>query len=213
MKNIWTALALSAACVAGAQAGEVYTGIGTHGVMLGYAQPISDSITIRGDFAGLGSKSDRDTEEGITYDIKAKYNRTGLFADWFFAGGWRLTGGVTFNQVEINMLANGAGQTINVGGTTYVLAPGDSLEVRVEYPKTTPFLGIGYGHQPKAEGFGFHFDLGASIGKAKVTATGRGQLAQPGAQADINRETQEIRDGAGKIKAIPQLSLGVNYRF
>ena len=34
-----------------------------------------------------------------------------------------------------------------------------------------------HGHQPKAEGFGFHFDLGASIGKAKVTARGTGQLA------------------------------------
>lgn len=213
MKNIWTALALGAACMASAQAGEVYTGIGTHGVMLGYAQPITDSIAVRGDVAGLGSKSAREQEEGITYDVRAKYNRGGLFADWFFAGGWRLTGGVTFNSIQMDLRAEGAGQTIDVGGQPYVLGPGDRLDVQIKFPSTTPFLGIGYGHQPKGEGFGFHFDLGASIGKAKVTATGSGQLASPAAQADIDREVAELRDGVGKVKAIPQLSLGINYRF
>lgn len=213
MKNLWTALALCGVCIGSAHAGEVYTGIGTHGVMLGYAQPISDSVTVRGDFAGLGSKTAREQEEGITYDARAKYNRTGLFADWFFTEGWRLTGGVTFNQIEIDLVADGAGQVINIGGTDYTLQAGDRFNVRVEYPKTTPFIGIGYGHQPKGEGFGFHFDLGASIGKAKVTATATGPTLSSASQADIDRETAELRDGVGKVKAIPQLSFGVNYRF
>ena len=35
-----------------ASAGEVYSGIGTHGVMLGYAQALSPDFAVRGDFGG-----------------------------------------------------------------------------------------------------------------------------------------------------------------
>ncbi len=213
MKNLWTALALGAACMASAQAGEVYTGIGTQGVMLGYAQPVSDSITLRADFGTFGSRSTTEQEEGITYNAHGKFNRTGVFADWFFAGGWRLTGGVTFNNMQIDLQAQGSGNSINIGGQNYQFDPGDRFDVQIKFPKTTPFLGIGYGHQPKAEGFGFHFDLGASIGKAKLTAVASGPNLSAVSQSDIDRELAELRDGVGKVKAIPQLSLGVNYRF
>lgn len=209
--------------VADAQAGEVYTGVGIQGVMLGYAQPLSPSITVRGDYATFGNLKRQRTEDGIDYDARIKYSRFGLVGDWFFSGGWRLTGGITANNMKIDMVGkpNSASATINIGSGTYTYAAGDRLDVKVKFPSTTPYLGVGYGHQESSEkGFGFHFDLGASIGKAKVstafsgpsynamTAPQRAQL-----DADLQTESQELRDGVGKIKAIPQLSLGVTYRF
>jgi hypothetical protein len=58
----------------------------------------------------------------------------------------------------------------------------------VKFPKTTPDLGIGWGHQT-GSGFRFSADIGAAIGRATVTATARGQLAaQPDIQANIDKE-------------------------
>lgn len=198
------------------QAGEVYAGVGLPGVMLGFAQPVNDSFTLRGDWATLGSRQKQRTEEGVTYDAKLGFNRVGLFADWFVAGGFRFTGGVTFNNFTGDLVARGDGvSTFNIGGRSFVADPADRLNVTIGYPKTTPYFGVGYGHQ-LSEGWGFTFDLGASFGKATVSETHSGpNLSNPAVvtQADIDREMAELRDGVAKVKYIPQVSLGLNYRF
>lgn len=207
------ALILSAGVAATAHAGEVYTGLGTHGVMLGYAQPLSPFFTVRGDFGTLGSRTQNGVEEGIEYEGKLNYSRAGLFLDLFpFANGFRITTGVTYNNMKLDLLATGAGGTMTIGDTTYVTTAADRLNVKVEFPKTTPFLGIGYGHQ-LSTGWGFTFDLGASIGKAKVSESHSGPVLGMASQADIDKELEELRSGAGKVKAIPMIAIGLNYRF
>ena len=208
----------AAACAAlilatgAAQAGEVYLGLGLPGVMLGYAQPINDSLTVRGDFATLGSRSKRQTEEGIDYDGKVKLSRFGVFADWFVLGGLRLTGGVTVNDFKLDLVANGNGQNITIGGRSYTTTTGDRLAVGVKFPSTTPYLGIGYGHQ-LSTGLGFVFDIGASIGTAKLSTEVSGPNLSQVSQADIDAETAELRDGVARLRALPQISFGVAYRF
>lgn len=207
----------AALCMVGAgmaQAGEIYTGIGTHGLMLGYAQPIAPHLTLRADVASAGRHQRRETEEGIDYDTQIDYSRAGLFADLFpfSPGGFRFTGGLTFNNIKADLNGRGNGGTINIGGTNYTMTANDRFNVKIEFPKTTPYLGIGYGHQ-LSSGWGFVFDLGASIGKAKVTETHSGPNLGAASQSDVDRELAEIRDGAGKVKAIPLIAIGFNYRF
>lgn len=207
------ALTLASGIATSAQAGEVYTGIGTHGVMLGYAHALSPDFTLRGDFGTLGSRETTEREEGVDYDAKATYNRVGLFGDWFpFSTGFRFTGGVTFNNMKLDMVAKGNGNPITIGNNTYPTDSTDRFNVKIEFPKTTPYLGIGYGHQ-LSSGWGFVFDLGASIGKAKVSETHTGTNFSQASQADIDAELAEIRDGVGKVKAIPMIAIGFNYRF
>ena len=199
-----------------AHAGEVYTGIGTHGVMLGYAHALSPDFAVRGDFATLGSRERNERDEGVDYEGKLTYNRAGVFGDWFpFSSGFRFTGGITFNNMKLDLVAKGNGTPMTIGNRTFVSASDDRLNVKVEFPKTTPYLGLGYGHQPSS-GWGFVFDLGASIGKARVTETHSGTNLGNSAvvsQADIDAELAELRDGVGKVKAIPMLAIGFNYRF
>lgn len=74
-------------------------------------------------------------------------------------------------------------------------------------------MSIGWGHQT-GSGFRFSADIGAAIGRATVSAVARGQLAsQPDIQTNLDEELVELRDGVGKVRAIPQLSLGIGYSF
>jgi hypothetical protein len=205
------------ACAVSASAGEIYAGVGLPGVMLGYAQPLNDSFTLRGDWATLGSRNKRVTEEGITYDAKLAFNRLGLFADWFFLGGMRVTAGVTFNNLTADFRTQGDGTTAYQFGNNppVVLTNTDQLTVTIKYPNTTPYLGLGYGHQASS-GWGFTFDLGASYGKATLSESHSGPtLTNPAlvSQASIDQEMAQLREGVGKVRYIPQLSFGVNYRF
>lgn len=197
-----------------AQAGEIYTGIGIPGIGLGYAQPLNESVTLRGDIYTLGSRSKSTVEAGINYDGKYKLQRAALLADWFpFAGSFRFTGGAAFNTYKITLDANGAGGSITIGDRTYTTTAADGLKVEVKFPNTTPYIGIGWGHQT-GSGLRFSADIGASIGRATVTATPRGQLAaQPDIQANIDKELVDLHDGVGKVRAVPQLSIGLGYSF
>ncbi|MGY0196791.1 hypothetical protein ACWA7J_17120 [Leptothrix sp. BB-4] len=209
------ALLVSAAGLAGtAQAGEFYGQVGFPGAGIGYAQPLSDSVVLRADAVSLGSRSRQYTEEGITYQGTLKADRVAVFADWFpFGGVFRFTGGVASNKFDLTLDASGVGQTINVGNTNYTLGPGDGLTMQVKYPRTMPYLGVGWGHQPNVTGLRISFDVGALVGKPKVSATGRGQLANPSAQADIDRELAQVNDGIGKVSLLPQFSFSLGYSF
>ena len=212
--TLLAAAALSVSGLGSAQAGEVYFGLGIPGVGLGYAQPISPALTLRGDIFTLGSRDATETESGISYRGNYRLQRAALLADWFpFAGSFRLTGGAAFNTYKITLDASGAGGTLEIGDRTYTTTAADGLNVQVKFPKTTPYFGIGWGHQT-GSGLRFSADIGASVGRATVAATVRGQLAsQPDIQSNVDKELVELRNGVGKVRAIPQLSLGLGYSF
>lgn len=205
--------AVAATSASTASAGELYTQAGLPGLIVGWAQPLNSQFGLRVDVASIGERSDRRTEEGIHYDAKLKLNRTALLADWFpFSGGFRFTGGVTANQYKLDLLATGAGGTLTVGNTTYTTTSADQLLVRGRYPSSTPYVGFGWGHQAST-GLRFSMDVGAMLGRATVSATVIGPWAQRVSQADIDAELAELRSGAAKVRALPQLSLGLGYSF
>ena len=196
-----------------AQAVELYTGIGVPGVMLGVAQPLGPLFGVRADYMTFGKRDGRSTEEGITYDATLKTGRTALLADWFpFGGSFRFSGGVTTNQHKIDLLATGASGSLTIGNTTYTTTAQDQFRVFVKFPTTTPYIGLGWGHHGGA-GLRFTADIGASIGKAKVSYELSGPNANAIAQADIDAELAQLRDGVGKVRVVPQLSVGLGYSF
>ena len=189
---------LSTIGAAPAHAGEVYANVGLPGIGLGYAHPIDSQFTVRGDFMTMGSRQKDTTEDGIAYTGRYKLQRVALFGDWFpFQGSFRLTGGLSSNNYRVSLDASGAGGSLTIGDRTYTTGTGDGLNVEIKFPAVTPYLGIGWGHQT-GSGWRMAADIGALIGKAKVTATARGALAnEADIQANIDKELAELRDGVG----------------
>jgi hypothetical protein len=214
LKTLLIAMPFSV-CAASASAGEIYGTAGFLGYGLGYAQPLGPHLGVRADFATSGKRSERRTEEGITYDAKAKADRTNLLLDWFpMAGTFRVSTGLTIADAKLVLDGSGAGGTLTVGGTTYTTTSADGFTATIKYPSTMPYLGIGWGHGLQGDkGWRFAFDVGAAIGKPKVSVVTRGQLTQAAAQGDVDRETQELRDGVGAVKVMPQVMLSVGYSF
>ena len=219
---LWKRLALASACclTANVFAQEVYVGGGLFGVQLGYAHALSSNINLRGDYMTLGSRSKSTTESGTQYQADIDWNRKALLLDWFpfDSSTFRITGGATFNQMAFNLTAGGAGTTVDINGKNYALGANDKLNVQVKMPNTTPYLGVGWGFRPGGQsGWGFHADLGVSIGQFKVTESRTGGLVNGGAlgvtQAEVDAEMAQVRDSVAKIKVLPQATLGVSYRF
>ena len=97
MRPATALLALSGlwlAALPAAHAGEAYVNVGFPGVMAGYAQAVTDLVTLRGDFATMGSRGQDGVEEGIEYKgtFKAgKKHGKGTF-NWtdgsYYEGAW-----------------------------------------------------------------------------------------------------------------------------
>lgn len=206
-------------CAAGAfsavaQAQDSYFGLGLPGLYtLGYAQPITPAWGLRGEYATGLSVSKDGNQEGVNVTGSFKASRFGAFADWFpMGGGFRLVGGLTVNDMKADFNGVGTG-TSTINGKPVNLA-GQTFNVAVKFPDTTPYIGIGYGHQKSdVKGFGFYADLGVMIGTFTAT-TSTSLVGQQGiTQADVDAQTQKIRDSLSSLSVLPSASLGVLYRY
>ncbi len=198
-----------------AHAWQVYTQVGLPTLGVGVAHPLSETVVLRGDFGSTGSVNERRTEEGIDYDATGRLSRFALLADWHPGGGaFRITGGAHFNDSSIDLVAVPAGSTITLGGQTFPVTAGDRFDASIDFPGVTPYIGIGWGSPSREPGWHLTADLGVSIGRASLSAQVSGQLAGlPGIDEAVDRELAELRDGVGKVRAIPQLTIGIGYRF
>ena len=194
--------------------GEFYALAGVPGFGLGYARPLDSRFTVRADLLTLGQRDRTTIRNGIHYQASTRLQRMALFGDWFpFEGNFRLTGGLSSNSISMTLDATGAGGSLTIGERSYTTTAADGLEVRVRFPSVTPYLGIGWGHQLNT-GWRLSADLGALIGRAKITVTPRGPLAgEADLQVNLDKELSELRNDVGRIRAIPQVTLSLGYSF
>ncbi len=219
-KKLTLACALTlAASSALAQSGEVYGGLGgnlLYGINIGYAMPLSSAWIGRADFAGGLSLSKTSTSDGNTFSGQFTTNRVGLFADYFpFSGSFRLTSGIAYNQTDFQLNATGGATSTVTINSKQVGLTGNYYNVKVAFPTTTPYFGIGWGHHraPSDAGWGFFSELGLNIGKFTATSS-TNLVGQSGiTQADVDKENQKLTDSLSKLSVLPSLSVGVSYRF
>ena len=224
MKNI-SLVALTAMALVGAAHAEdakpkqdVYLGLGLPGVVaLGYAKPMGESWGVRAEYAGGLKLSQDGTNNGVSYTGSVNASHVGGFADWYpFGNGFRLVGGLTANDIKASLVGVGTG-TATINGKTVSMV-NQTFNVDIKFPSTTPYLGIGYGHQMSdALGFGFYADAGVMLGTftTAVTTTLVNQTIGGVTilQSDVDTQTQKIRDSLANVNLLPRIAVGVTYRF
>lgn len=208
------ALATLGAATSLAQAQDIYGGLGLPGLYtLGYAHSMGDKWGLRGEYSGGTSATTSGTDNGVSYNAAIKASRAGAYADWFpFGGGFRFVGGVTANDIKVDVNSVGTG-TATINGKPVSMV-GNYFNVQVKYPTATPYLGIGYGHHGNAgKGLGFYADLGVTFGTftADVQTNLVGQAGIT--QADVDKQKQDMNDSLAGVKALPSVSLGLVYRY
>lgn len=202
-------------CLAGpARAGGVYAAVGVPGLIAGYALPVTHSIVVRADLSTLGVHHWSGNESGNAYQGKLKFNRAALLADYHFTDRWRITGGVTWQDGRLDVHSSGTGLT-RIGDTPITPQPGDSFNATVKFPRFTPYIGVGFGRYAgvSQQGWNVVGDAGVMVGKPSVSGGLVGPSASLVSQADIDKELQKVRDSAGKVKVIPQLTVGASYEY
>ncbi|MEW5878841.1 MAG: hypothetical protein AB1761_00185 [Pseudomonadota bacterium] len=192
---------------------------GTTGLGAELAWPVTDRFAARL-WANGGSLSRDMTESGIRYDAKLKFGTALALADLHpFAGRFRISAGVAYNDNRFDFTGRGDGSTIEINGVPYNSADVGTLDGHVRFDKTSPYLGIGWASAPRgAAGFGAAIDLGVMFQKPRASLTGTCGPSLPAPvcaqlQSDLRAEEVQFRDAVDDFKAYPVVSIGLSYRF
>ncbi len=188
--------------------GTVYTQLGTNGLGLGYAASVAPNWAVRGQYNYLNKQKYTgdvgDFGSGSNLTVEIDWNSLQLVGDWYPAGdGFRVTGGVVFNNNKITVTGQGKiGNDTNLSTVDAEMKMSDGV---------TPYLGIGYGMKPKADkGLGFNMDFGIMFQNPKATLNVTSTTASA---TDIANERRDFQDAADKLKYMPVLSFGLSYSF
>ncbi len=139
-----------------------------------------------------------------------------LMGDWHFAGnGWRASAGLRLGGLDTT-LRSADPLSIVLNGVSYTSSEAGSIEGKIKFPAVLPVLTVGYTHRFDNDSpWSFSVDGGALMMRSpKVTLTATGTAASdPGFQADLAAEQNELRTQLASIKFLPVLSFAVQRRF
>lgn len=157
---------------------------------------------------------DDGTQAGVPYDATLaldNYYATGNFH--FPVSPMRVTAGLYANGNEFQMVNDDANDK-EIGGINYPGAGIGTLTSVTSFGSTSPYLGIGFDFTLAGK-VGMNLDFGVLWqGEPDVTLESDGLLASdPGFQAAMEAERQELEDEMKDFKAWPVVSLGFVYKF
>ena len=197
-----------------AQAQEIYGGIGTDGIGLGYAYSVTSFANVRAEFDGFAI-SHSFTADDVNYDGKLNLYHGGLFVDLFPAPSvvpFRFTAGVLIGGDNIDANANPMSGTYTINGVV-VDANDETIHAKAKFPTVRPYLGIGFGHSPQSKGLSAYFDAGVAFGRPHVDYDVPADIVAAAGQDNVNAEEASLQDKLDKYRFYPIVKVGVTYRF
>lgn len=175
---------------------------------------INDYVGFRIGGNYFSSDLDRDID-GTDYEFDFQLASIGGVLDFHpFGGGFRVSGGLRWNDNGFDLLARPNG-SIEIGGTTFTSAEAGTVSGRLDYNKFGPYAGIGY----QGGLFDNRLLLAAEIGvfyqgSPDISLSGNGTLANdPTFLAAARRERDEIEDDLSILNFYPVVALTASYRF
>jgi len=155
-----------------------------------------------------------DDIEGNDYDADLQLLSFPLAIDYFpsKSSAFRVTLGVLLNLNELDG-STPLGQPVELNGNNYADA-GLSLNLHSEQELMSPFIAIGGNiHFGKAKNWSLGYELGvAYTGSPDVSLTRTG-APNPGLDADLAAERQQLEDKAEDYKFYPIVKVSVNFSF
>ena len=173
---------------------------------------VTERFGIRG-LVDSGSVAYDYDQTGALYDGQFRLGTGVLLADWHpYASGFRLSGGVLYNNQRFTGTAQSSGR-MNVNGIPYSSV--GLLDGRMAVARATPYLGVGWGLTPRA-GSRLYFSADFGVMYQRPSAMLSGACVprlSASACSQLHQDETEFREGTDDLRLYPVISLGFGLRF
>jgi hypothetical protein len=222
--KIKTVISILAAGLCGAGFAQAATGVtadlGSTGVGAHLSVPLQPNLNVRVGMNYLNYSYDANTSD-VDYDFKMKLRTVDALLDYFpMDNGFRVSAGLVYNGNKIDARGKPAGAgTYTINGHTYLASSVGTLDGNVDFRKSAPYLGVGWGNAAApGKGWGFSSDFGVMFQGSPSTSLKNNNCVAPSQvctqlAADIVAENVKLTDEASDFKFYPVIRFGASYRF
>jgi len=159
------------------------------------------------------------TEGSVNYDLNLEPRTVSVLGDWYpFTGGFRASGGLMYNDNQIQMNGFPTGGNYVINGQTYSSNEIGDVQGAVTFANFAPYIGIGWGNPvQKDKGWGMVMDVGALYqGSPKVNLTATCKLGAGNCgtlPSDLTAESNSLESDLSRYKWWPVASIGISYQW
>jgi hypothetical protein len=211
--------ALFSVAVGAVSAQAVAPKVGTDGAGLEFEYGIARYFGARLEING-GTLSHHVNRTNIDYEGHLHFSNVQALGDWHpFAGAWRVSTGLVYNDNKIDLNAAPSTGTLTINGNSYPAGQVGSLQGTLSFPKISPYLGIGWGISPRGKGLFGSIDLGVQYQANHVSLTGtcgpaiQGTATCTQLQSDVAAEQLRLQDETRAFRFWPVTQIGIGWRF
>ncbi len=187
---------------------------GTLGIGVDGTVSLAPRVNVRGNF-NLFNYSFSGKQGDVKYDTDLKLRSFAVLVDLHPSAhvGFRLSGGLLFNKNNMGMVSTPTG-TYTIGSGTYSGAQVGTVNGKVDFKPSAPYLSIGWGNATGRR-VGLAFDLGVVFqGSPKVALSATGPIASDANfRSNLQQEEQKARDDMKPFKYYPVFSLGITFKL
>jgi len=183
---------------------------------------INDYLGVRATAATFNINHNGQYGTSVAWDAKLKLMQAGVLLDVFpFAGGFRVSAGAVKdgNKFSLTGTPSGSG-SYTFNGTSYPSTYVDSASASVDWSKTVPYVGVGWGNLSGSKGFHLTSDFGvlftgsptAQIAVA-CSAAGNSAGACSTLASDVAAEQAKLQNDVHKLTFWPVFRIGIGWAF
>jgi hypothetical protein len=196
--------------------------VSTLGIGGSITRSLTPNFNARVGINNFGTSADI-TETDVTYEADLNLSNISTVIDYhpFKNSGFRMTGGLVFQDNNIKGTATPTNGSITIGDQTYTNGQLQSVDSQVSFANSVaPYLGLGWGNPVKpGKRWGFSLNLGVMFtGSPEIDVTpnyglNTDQAVRDEIDASIDKEIRELEDDLDWLNIYPVISLGVSYQF
>lgn len=208
-------LLTAALCVPAWAGVGLSAGAGTLGLGLTLSAPIVPGWVDARLLVNGGRITRHETTDGLRYKGRAHFRNAALLADLYpFGGIFRVTGGVYYDDNQVDLTGTPVNGIYTVNGYTVPAAAVGPVTGRITYARFAPYLGLGVGNGARpGAGFTYGVDLGVMWDRPTTTLNAPGAAYDPALATEIASVRAQIENQANRLKAYPVISVSLGYRF
>ena len=180
---------------------------------------LNDHLGLRATAAGYSINRNGNYGTSVDWNGSLRLFQAGLLLDGYpFAGVFHLTAGLVHDGNSASATGRPvAGATYTFNGNTYSASEVSSASMSVDWGKSAPYLGLGWGNLSGSSGFHFTSDLGvifsgSPTASVNVTCNASASVCTQMA-TDVAAEQTKLQNDVHKISAWPVLRFGIGYAF
>lgn len=182
---------------------------------------INDYVGLRATGAYFSISKNGNYGTNVSWQGTLRLLQAGALLDVFpFAGAFHLTAGAVQDGNRFSLTGQPTSGNFTFNGNTYPSADVSSASGTVQWNKTVPYVGLGWGNLASSRGLHFTSDLGALItgspnASVSVVCSAAGQSAGvcPALANDVAAEQTKLQNDVHRLTFWPVFRIGVGFAF